>query len=137
MNSHEQEIYIRFCETDAAGYVNSTSFLIYLEEARARFFDRLGIGNENRDVSIGFILASTSCNFLSAARFGQDLKIFTSVAGIGTKSFRIQHEMADAETMEPIASAEAVIVCFDFEEQMTKHVPEMVRAALEGNRIEA
>ncbi len=137
MNSLENDIYIRFCETDAAGYVNSTSFLIYLEEARAKFFDRLGIGTENRDISVGFILASTSCNFLSAVRFGQGLKINTLIAEIGTKSFRIHHEMADAETMAPVAKAEAVIVCFDFEQQMTRHVPEKVRTALEGNMIEA
>jgi acyl-CoA thioester hydrolase len=35
----EVPVRVRFCETDMAGHVNNTSYFIYLEEARGKFFE--------------------------------------------------------------------------------------------------
>ncbi len=51
------DIYVRFCETDAGGHVNNTSYFFYFEEARTKFFETIGLGPSKR--TIHFIVAQT------------------------------------------------------------------------------
>ncbi|WLR49166.1 acyl-CoA thioesterase [Halobacillus litoralis] len=60
---HESRLRVRFCETDMAGHINNTSYFIYLEEARGKFFQEVLPAHVN---SVGrFIIASTTCDFVS------------------------------------------------------------------------
>lgn len=38
---YETQVKVRFCETDALGHINNTSYFIYLEEARIAFFEEM------------------------------------------------------------------------------------------------
>jgi len=135
VESHEIEVYVRFCETDAAGHVNNTSYFLYLEEARTKFFKVLGFDRDNRESSSDFILASTSCDYLSQAYGAQMLKVLTHVSNVGTKSFSLNHEIADVETEKIIAKGSAVTVCFNYEEQKTEVIPDILRETLESYLI--
>ncbi|WP_028781830.1 acyl-CoA thioesterase [Thalassobacillus devorans] len=127
---HETEVWVRFCETDAAGHVNNTSYFIYLEEARGKFFEEI---QPNRsEVFEGFIIASTKCDFVSQAYFKQRLIISTSISKIGSKSFSFHHAIKAAETNELVATAEATIVCFNYEKQKTEEISSTLREVLEG-----
>lgn len=37
---YETQVKVRFCETDALGHINNTSYFIYLEEARIAFLKK-------------------------------------------------------------------------------------------------
>lgn len=131
--NHQIDITVRFCETDAAGHVNNTSYFIYLEEARGKFFDSYLPGDLS---NLGrFIIASTKCDFLSQAYFKQKLTVSTRVSKIGTKSFGFDHEILATETGARIAKAEAVIVCFNYEEQKTEPISPALRKILEGHLV--
>ena len=126
---HELSVIVRFCETDALGHINNTSYFIYLEDARIKFFQALGY---EMDISQwNFILASTKCDFVDQGYFNQTLKITTAVSNIGTKSFRLNHEILDSSTGKLIARADAVIVYFNFETQQSENLPDLLRAELE------
>ncbi|MCP3027953.1 thioesterase family protein [Halobacillus sp. A5] len=129
---HETDTTVRFCETDAAGHVNNTSYFIYLEEARGRFFQS---NLENYQTFGRFIIASTKCDFLSQAYFNQQLIISTWISKIGTKSFQFKHEIKAKDTGVSIAEAEAAIVYFNYEEQKSEPIPEDVRKRLEGQLV--
>ncbi|WP_456275719.1 acyl-CoA thioesterase [Bacillus sp. AK128] len=126
----EIDVLVRFCETDALGHVNNSSYFIYLEEARVRFFQKLGFPMDMKEWN--FILASTKCDFLNQAYFSQNLKITTTVSHIGTKSFTLQHDILDAQTENQIARGTATIVYFDFNEQKSAPIPEQLRSQLES-----
>lgn len=123
---HEFTVRVRFSETDLLGHVNNTSYFVYLEEARSRFFEQL---EEERNVG-GFILASAKCDFIDQAYFKQKLKVRTSISKVGTKSFQFLHEILDQETEKQIATGEATVVCFNFEKQKSEPIPEVLRDAL-------
>ncbi|MGP4061014.1 acyl-CoA thioesterase [Halobacillus sp. H74] len=127
--THESEIRVRFCETDMAGHVNNTSYFIYLEEARGKFFR--DIFPEHLNTVGRFILASTKCDYVSQAYFGQQLVIQSWITNIGNKSFRFNHNIRVKETGENIAEAEATIVHFNYEEQKSESISEELRAILE------
>lgn len=128
---HEIEVYVRFSETDAAGHVNNTSYFLYLEEARTKFFNELGYRNEESIARVNLILASTKCDYVAQAYAGQILKVATEVSHIGNKSFTVNHVISVRDTGEVIARATATLVSFDYVEQRTIPVPNEVRTNLE------
>ncbi|WP_079527649.1 acyl-CoA thioesterase [Halobacillus hunanensis] len=131
--NHEIEVRVRFCETDTAGHVNNTSYFIYLEEARGKFFDDV-LPDESETLG-RFIVASTKCDFLNQAYFGQILKVSTWISHIGTKSFHFNHKIKAADSGVVIAKAEAAIVCFNYNEQKSEPIPENLREVLTGRLI--
>ncbi|MGP4075952.1 acyl-CoA thioesterase [Halobacillus sp. K22] len=131
--NHEIRVRVRFCETDMAGHVNNTSYFIYLEEARGKFFqevmpDDLGSAGQ-------FILASTKCDFVSQAYFGQELKVSSGVSHIGNSSFSFTHSIEAADTGERIAESEAVVVHFNYDAQKSEAIPRRLRDALESHLV--
>ncbi|MGD7044403.1 acyl-CoA thioesterase [Jeotgalibacillus proteolyticus] len=124
----QREVTVRFCETDALGHVNNTSYFIYLEEARIHFFSSLGYPMDVKRWN--FILASTKCDFINQGYFNQVLTITTSISRIGTKSFELDHQILCAQTGEQIAKGNAVIVYFDFESQSSASIPEELKNKL-------
>jgi acyl-CoA thioester hydrolase len=127
----EIQLTVRFAETDALGHVNNTSYFIYLEEARIRFFEALGYSMGINEWK--FIMASTKCDFVSQAYFNQLLTVKTYVSRIGTKSFVLEHEVLCSETKQLIVKGNVVIVYFDFDKQQSEVLPCSLRAGLEMN----
>lgn len=127
----EVNIFVRFCETDAAGHVSNVSYYMYFEEARTKFFDLLSIGTQKEKGDLSFIIASTKCDYVNQAFAKQTLIVSTKVAKIGIKSFTMEHEIKCAKTGSLIAVGNAVIVCFDFVEQQTREIPPELRRDLE------
>ncbi|WP_409305950.1 acyl-CoA thioesterase [Peribacillus sp. SCS-155] len=129
----ETQLTVRFCETDALGHINNTSYFIYLEEARIKFFELLGYSMDTNEWN--FILASTKCDFVSQGYFNQILSVKTFVTHVGTKSFEITHEISCTQTGQLIAKGNAVIVYFDFNEQRSKPIPALLREGLEEHKL--
>lgn len=130
MENHEIQITVRFGETDALGHINNTSYFIYLEEARIRFFEELGYGLDAGKWN--FILASTKCDFIHQGYFNQILSVQTYVSNIGNKSFQLEHRLVCAQTGTLIAKGNAIVVYFDFEEQQSKQLPELLKEGLQS-----
>ncbi|MBN8193175.1 acyl-CoA thioesterase [Bacillus sp. NTK074B] len=118
----------RFCETDALGHINNTTYFVYLEEARIKFFQTIGFDMDVKDWR--FILASTKCDFVSQGYFNQELEITTYISRIGSKSFQLEHDILCANTHQLIARGNAVIVYFDFQEQRSKAITELLKTQL-------
>lgn len=124
------EVYVRYCETDASGHVNNVSYFIYLEEARTRFFETIGLSKEKRG-NVHFVVASAKCDFIAQAYDSQTLTVSTRLSRIGTKSFTLEHKIKETKTNRLIASGSAVIVCFNFQTQQSVTIPHPFREALE------
>lgn len=126
------EIYVRYCETDAGGHVNNTSYFIYLEEARTKFFATIGLSPQERE-DLNFIVAHAECNFIAQAYAGQTLKLTTTISKIGTKSFTMAHDIIEVASGTLIAQGSAVVVCFNYKEQKSIDIPGKLRSILESN----
>jgi acyl-CoA thioester hydrolase len=130
MDIPEIDIYVRFCETDAAGHVNNISYFIYIEEARTKFIQAIGFGREERE-NLDFIIATAQCDFVAQAYAYQTLKVATNVSRMGEKSFTLQHTIKAADTGVIVATGSAVIVCYNFQNQQSVTIPLQLRSALE------
>lgn len=120
-NQLETDIYVRFSETDAIGHVNNTSYFLYFEEARTKFFRTVF---KNKPPSFSFIIANINCTYLNEAFFGDELQVITYVEKIGTKSFVTKQVLKNADTDISIAEAESVIVSYDYTNKQSIEIPE-------------
>lgn len=130
---HEMKVNVRFCETDALGHINNTSYFIYLEEARLKFFESLGLSTDVHGWN--FLLASAKCDFIAQGYFNQLLTIRTYLTKVGTKSCEMSHEIVCSQTGEMIAKGTAVLVCFNFSEQKSEVIPDVIRETMMSHLV--
>jgi acyl-CoA thioester hydrolase len=118
----------RFRDCDAFGHVNNAVYLNYLEEARCTWLEALIAKRpiELRDIPI--ILASVHIDYLSPARFREDLQIDVQVARVGRKSFDLTYELRAGDRL--LAKASTVQVYFDYDAQCSIPIPEEMRERL-------
>lgn len=126
---HEMKTRVRFCETDALGHLNNVSHYMYMEEARLSLLEEIGVKMDTNDWK--FIVASTGCDYLSQAYFGQTIHMETTVVKIGNSSFQLEHAMTDEVTGAPLANGKSVLVHFNFQTQKSEPLPDTIREKLE------
>lgn len=130
---HELKLNVRFLETDAFGHINNTNYFIYLEEARIQFFEAIGLASDVEEWN--FLLASTTCNFISQGYFNQLLTIRTFLTKVGTKSCEVIQDISCSQTGEIVAKGTAVLVCFNFTDQKSIPIPELIRETMTSHLV--
>jgi YbgC/YbaW family acyl-CoA thioester hydrolase len=80
---------IEYVDTDMSGIVHFSRFLIFRENTEHAFLDALGVGVEWKEEDgrlLSWPRVSVACEYLSPARFGDELEIHLQVLRKGTKS---------------------------------------------------
>ena len=111
----ETTLNVRYAETDAMGIVHHSAYVIWLEEGRSAWFrKRL---NDPRGYALmeddGYALAVTDIKmrFLSAARYGDIVRIRTWVTAVRSRTIHVSYEVENADTGEHLLKAESVHMC--------------------------
>ena len=103
---------VEFCETDAAGIVHFSSFLLYMEQAEHNFLRHLGssviepLGN---GWHVSWPRVHVECDFSGAAKFEDELKIAVRVTKLGVK--RVTYGFDFTLNQQLIAKGKTVAVC--------------------------
>ena len=131
--SYETTIEVRFCDLDGLGHINNAHYLSYIELARTRFYEALGLGEpfQNGD-PIALILARSEIDYLKQAKLTDRLRCEVWLEKIGNKSFVQGYELTHrSDPREVYAQAKAVLVWFDYKKNSSCPIPKAVRAKLE------
>jgi acyl-CoA thioester hydrolase len=122
-------------EMDAMGHVNNAVYARWVETARMRYFERIGLATRMEQGGIGPILARTVIDFLRPVKYPDTVRVEATVTRLGGKSFtmafRLQSEALGAEA----ATGEQVIVVYDYRTGRTAPLDDELReaiAAVEG-----
>lgn len=127
---HRTNVEVRFADMDSFGHVNNATFLTFIEQARIKYFD--DISGWHYDVSKeGVILAHASVDFIRPLDFKEKISVLTLCTAIGTKSITIVHRIIAGEK-EEVATAESVVVAFDYVAMKSVPVPQKWREAVGG-----
>ena len=78
-----------------------------------------------------FILARVEIDFRSQLRAGEEVEIRTRCASVGTKSFRLEHELSVDGRV--VAEATSVLVSYDYDRGESVPVPDELRERLESS----
>jgi acyl-CoA thioester hydrolase len=88
---HEIKVHrkVEYADTDMSGIAHFSRFLVFMENAEHAFLDSIGAGVELLEED-GRVLSwprvSVSCDYLSPARYGDELDVHLQVLRKGTKS---------------------------------------------------
>lgn len=80
---------IEYVDTDMSGIVHFSRFLIFMENTEHAFLNAIGVGVEWREEDgrlLSWPRVAVACEYLSPARFGDELEIHLQVLRKGTKS---------------------------------------------------
>ena len=80
---------VEFRDTDAAGIVHFTAFFFWMESVEHELLRSVGVPVVERGadgVDASWPRVSASCDYVSAARFGDEIEVAAAVAEIGRSS---------------------------------------------------
>ncbi len=120
--------FVQLGSGDHKGRVNASFYLARFDEASRQFLAHLGLSPsvlKPHDRAAMAVEQRTRRQRDVCA--GGLLHITTELLDIGEKSFRFVHRMYDSETMEEVAVAEFVGVCYDAVTSVSIIVPDNVR----------
>ena len=103
---------IEFRDTDAAGIVHFSVFFPMMEAAEHEMLRELGIAVLPRESDVprlSWPRVSAKCDYLSAARFGDVLKVSVDVVRIGDSS--VTYEFEFSRDSELLAKGTTTAVC--------------------------
>ena len=144
--AHRHEVEVRLSDTDAMGHVNNARYLTYVEIARVAYYEvvtgnALPIGAHGAEE--GMILAEIRMTYRSPAFYGETLTVETRVERIGRSSFGMVHRITAPESRygpaRLVATADSVLVSYDYQAEEPIPVPDEWRAAFvayEGRPLE-
>lgn len=111
----------------ARNHVNNARYLSYLEEARIGYRKHLGL-----PLDFGVIIADTHITYHHPIFLEDEIKVGVRVARIGNKSILYQHEIISQNAEVSYATAEVVMVSYDYERETTIPVPARMRQMIEA-----
>ena len=121
-------LHVRFSDVDAYGHVNNVKYFEYFQEARIPMMERLG-----RDLGgaadMHVVVAQTDVDYKAPILFRlEPYDVSSRITHVGTKSFTIESEIRDGDTL--FSRARVVLVFFDSITQRSVEPPAAYRAAM-------
>ncbi len=116
---HTIEIEVRYYETDGQGIVHHANYFKYFELARIQMLKSIGHDYaELERQGILLVVHSVHCRFVAPARFGDKLRIVTSVERITPA--RIDHSYRVMRDEVLLAEGKSTIACIDRDGQIQR-----------------
>jgi acyl-CoA thioester hydrolase len=138
---------IRFGDTDAMGHTNNSRFLTFCESARLDYWEAAtgeAFALRTHGARESLILAEIRVTYRSPSYFGEPLVVESRLARLGRTSFTLEHRVtAEASphgAARLVATAEDVLVMYDYESERPRVIPDETIARLEayeGRRLRA
>jgi acyl-CoA thioester hydrolase len=119
---------VRFRDLDPMGHAHHSIVLIYLEEARARYWREVAQRPGLNDID--YVLAEIVTRYHRRIEFPQRIEIALRTSRVGDKSFVQEFEIR-SESGERLASGRTVQVMYDYEANASKEIPAEIRARIE------
>ena len=125
-------IEVRYADLDPQRHVNHAVVFSYLEMARARYLQHLGLWDGLDFDSIGIILAEASCRYLAPIVYGQPIEVAMAVTRLGAKSMTLDYAVRDSSSGSELATARTVLVAYDYLQRESIAIPPEWRRAIEA-----
>lgn len=117
-------------EMDMFGHINNVSYFKFIQASRVHYWETIGLTDLHGKISIGPMLASTSCRFLKPLFYPGAITLEACVNFMKNTSFGIHHRILNADGVV-CAEAEDVIVMYDFSKNEKVTIPAAIRGVVE------
>ena len=120
----------RWRDMDVIGHINNETILSYFEDVRVRYLSSLSIDINNQSESNSVILASMKIDYYRQVNYPDIFDVGCRIIRIGTKSFDLLSSIFLKDSDKTLVSGLFTIVCFDYVEQKTIVVPDIIKNQL-------
>ncbi|MEE2756700.1 MAG: thioesterase family protein [Myxococcota bacterium] len=124
---------IHWGELDVLGHVNHARFAVWLESARMRLFETVGLVWDGKPTH-GPILARLEVDYVAPVHFPAIIDVRVGVSKIGRTSFVLEYELYSTEGGSSFlaAKSKSVIVIYNYQDACSEPIPDDIRQALEN-----
>jgi acyl-CoA thioester hydrolase len=123
-------IEVRYGDLDPQGHLNNAKYLTYIEQARIKYIQHIGLWDGSSFQDIGIILADVHLTFRSPIHFGQPVRVGVRVSRLGNKSLNMEYRLEDDSNGQELARGSTVSVAYNYHERKTIPLPENWRTAI-------
>lgn len=131
----ESELIVRYAETDKMGIVHHSNYAVWFEVGRTDFIKKMGIPySKIEDMGSMLPLIELKCNFISAAKYEDEVIIKTSLKEYTFTRIVFSYEAFRKIDMKKLATGETMHVWTDCELKpvnLKKHAPELYQLILD------
>ena len=120
----------RWRDMDAIGHINNETILSYFEDVRVRYLSSLSIDINSQSESNSVILASMKIDYYHQVSYPDIFDVGCRIIRVGTKSFDLLSSIFLKDYDKTLVSGLFTIVCFDYVEQKTIVVPDIIKNQL-------
>lgn len=132
LTEHEISIRVRYCETDAMGYLHHANHPVYFEMGRTELLRAQGGDYRAMEESgLFLVVVKLSCNYHAPARYDDLLTLRTKVTKIS--AVKIEHSYQLLRDDQLLASGSSVLACVDREGRVQR-VPEALSLGWEASQ---
>ncbi|MFO1464726.1 MAG: thioesterase family protein [bacterium] len=131
----QTELQVRFADVDMMGHLNNAKYVTYLEQGRIAYFQKfpeLDFTAGSLEARDSVIVASLKVDFRSPAYMNETILVFLRTRELKRSSFVIEYEMREKADGRLVATAETVMVYFDYRAQKSKEIPDSLRKTFEA-----
>ena len=125
-------IEVRYGDIDAQRHVNNACYFTYMETARSKYVQHLGLWDGRNFDRIGIILLEINCVFKKPIVYGQQIRVGAKITRMGNKSMDFSHVIEDSLTGEELARGKAIVVAYDYQCNQSIPIPETWRETIEN-----
>jgi acyl-CoA thioester hydrolase len=123
-------IEVRYGDLDPQGHVNNAAYLTYMEQARLKYYERLGLFQGHDFLALGVILAEATCTYLAPILYGTSVHVGVRTVRLGNKSFQMEYAIQDQGSGAALASGKTTQVAYDYRARKSIPLPDSWRKIL-------
>ncbi len=126
---HMIQVRVRSSEIDWQGIVHNAQHLVYCEDGRFTYFGDRGIllDLNAKEHPEKVVIARNEIDYVSPARFGDVLKVYTRISFIRNSSFAFESIIEESSSGRRIAENVSIHVYLDTRTGEPKTIPESFR----------
>lgn len=123
-------IQVRYSDLDTQWHVNNIQFCVYLEQARMEYLLHLGLFDGKSFLDLGVIVAGLQIAYLAPIELHDQIRVGVRVSKLGNKSLTYAYRIEGLEGDPVYATAETVMVAYDFHKKVSVPVLEAWRETI-------
>lgn len=121
---------VRYGDLDPQWHVNNARFLTYLENARMGYLMSLDLFAGENFFDFNLIVADIHISYKAPIKLTDKVHVWIRAEKLGHKSLTFVYEIRNDETRQVFATAETIMVTYDYHLQKSIPIPENWRQAI-------
>lgn len=117
-------ISVRYGDLDPQWHVNNARFITFIEQARIAYIMERGLFSGESFFDLGLIVADVHMAYRAPIKITQQVQVGVRVSKLGNKSMLFEYAVEDADTGQVFATAETVMVYFNYHLDRSEPVPD-------------